>query len=61
VILAGIEVKTSKAILGVFNGKVVCCNAGVGGGLIFLARAVVLVNNFTSTCFEILILAVEYR
>jgi hypothetical protein len=54
--LAGIGVK-NKAVVGIFNGPVVCFNIGIG--LIFLARVVVLVNNFPSSCFDFF--AVEYR
>jgi hypothetical protein len=49
----------NKAIVGGFNGPVV--NVNVGIVLIFLARAVTLVKNFTSSCSENIILAVEYR
>jgi hypothetical protein len=42
----------NKAIVGVFN---------VGIVLIFLAKVVVLVKNFTSSYVEKIILAVEYR
>jgi hypothetical protein len=49
----------NKAIVGVFNGPVVYVN--VGFVLIFLARIVVLVKNFTSGYFEKIILAVENR
>jgi hypothetical protein len=49
----------NKAIVGVFNGPVVYVN--VGTVLIFLARVVVLVKKFTSTYFEKINLAVEYR
>jgi hypothetical protein len=62
VILAGIVLGSwgqNKAIVGVFNGSVAYCNVGVV--LNFLARAVVFVKHFTSTYFEILVLAVEYR
>jgi hypothetical protein len=51
----------NKAIVGVFNGSVVYCNCNVGIVLIFLARAVLLINKFTSTYFEKMLLAVEYR
>jgi hypothetical protein len=44
----GIGVK-KKAIVGVFNGSVVYCNVGVV--LIFLAKAVVIVKEFTSSGF----------
>jgi hypothetical protein len=54
----GRHLSGNKAI-GVFNGPVVFVN--VGTILIFLARVVVLVKNFTSTCVEKVILAVEYR
>jgi hypothetical protein len=49
----------NKAIVGAPNGSVVCGTVGVV--LIFLAGAVVLVKNLTSSYFEKLILAVEYR
>jgi hypothetical protein len=39
----------NKAIVGVFNGPVVYVNVGIV--LIFLARVVVLVKNFTSSRF----------
>jgi hypothetical protein len=52
VILAGIRIRywgqNKVTIVGVFNGPVVYCNVGV----VLLARAVVLVNNFTSSYFE---------
>jgi hypothetical protein len=38
----------NKAVVGIFNGPVVYVNVGIG--LIFLARAVVLVKNFTFGC-----------
>jgi hypothetical protein len=50
----------NKAIVGAFNGPVVYVNAR-RTVLIFLARAVVLVKNFTSAHFEKINLAVEYR
>jgi hypothetical protein len=40
----------NKAIVGVFNGPVVYVNLGIV--LIFLARVVVLVKNFTSTILK---------
>jgi hypothetical protein len=49
----------NKAIVSVFYGSVVYFN--VVTVLIFLARVVVLVKNFTSSYFEKIILAVEYR
>jgi hypothetical protein len=49
----------NKAIVSGFYGSVVYFN--VGTVLIFLARAVVLVKNFTSSYFLEIILAVEYR
>jgi hypothetical protein len=51
----------NKAIVGVFNGPVVYRYYNAGIVLVFLARVVVLVKNFTSTYFEKQILAVEYR
>jgi hypothetical protein len=40
----------NKAVVSVFNGSVVYCNVGIV--LIFLARVVVLVKNFTSAYFS---------
>jgi hypothetical protein len=40
----------NKAVVSVFNGSEVYCNAGIV--LIFLARAVVIVKHFASTYFE---------
>jgi hypothetical protein len=49
----------NKAKVGVFNGSLVYYNVGIV--LIFLARIVLIAKNFTSTYFEKIILAVEYR
>jgi hypothetical protein len=49
----------NKAVVGVFNRLVVYVNAGIV--LIFLARVVLIVKNFTFGYFEKITLAVEYR
>jgi hypothetical protein len=49
----------NKAVVSDFSGSVVHCNVGIV--LIFLARVVAPVTNFTSSYFGKIILAVEYR
>jgi hypothetical protein len=50
----------NKAIVGIFNGSVVYLYCDVGVVLIFFARFVLLVKNFTSSYFDFFG-AVEYR